>query len=380
MTSSRRAFGSRTALSLVVSFVLAGCAGGVPSGSPLPSTPVAPATGGPTVSASPTPVELTALEFLLPSPPEIRYYKLYLAQELGYFEEEGLDVKVTSVGGSPFVVQSVAAGTVAAGIATADAVILGYAQSPTYQGVYQHDTANIFDILVLEASPYQSVADLRGKTVGLADVVGGEALLLRLELAKIGLTVNQDVQMQALGFNHAAQLEALTSDRVQALIVAWNSQASAEVAGIDLRCLTCGGDPLASGPVIVNNDYLSANEQAIVGLGRAMAKASVFAAAKPESALLILEKVIPENFTNRQFAEVLMRYSIDRTKPPAASQEGMADLKAWENKMAALLLPGAETGLEGPVDLITLVNNSYVDQFNDFDAEAIKQEAITYQP
>jgi hypothetical protein len=110
-----------------------------------------------------------------------------------------------------------------------------------------------------------------------------------------------------------------------------------------------------------------------------MAKASVFAAANPDAALAILETVVPENFTDPQFAAVLMRYSIERTAPPAPGQEGAADPAAWDAKMQALLIPGGQSGLEAPVDLSALVSNDLVAEYNDFDAEAIQEQARTYE-
>jgi NitT/TauT family transport system substrate-binding protein len=385
---------------VVLASLLAACS---PAASPVPSasapapTASAPAPVGSAAAPSgsaPAPVgsaaapsgsaqapagELTELQIVLPSPPEIRYYEFYVADKMGYFADEGLDVRLNNVGGSPFVMQSIAANTVPVGASTAEPAILGFPDNPAYQAVYQHDTKNTFDLLTPASSPYKTLKDLKGHSVGMADVVGGEALLLRMMMAREGLQPGQDIQTQALGFDLGAQLEALTSDRVQALVVAWNTQAAAEVQGVKLTCITCDERPEANQAIYANRDFLGSNQDTVVGVGRALAKAVVFAHANPEAAKAIIKEVVPQNFENQEFADVLMRITLENTAPPADGKIGSLDLKAWQNKMDDLLLPGAQSGLKAPIDLNELVNNSLVDQFNDFDEAAIEQEAKNYQ-
>jgi NitT/TauT family transport system substrate-binding protein len=346
--------------------LVAGCAGSGPSGSPTSS---APAASG----------DLAQVQILLPSPPEIRYYEFYLADKLGYFAAEGLKVRLNNVGGSPFVVQSISANTVPIGVGTTEPAILGFPDNPTYQAVYQHDTRNTFDLLTLKSSQYKTVADLKGQTVGMADVVGGEALLLRMLMARENLQVGQDVRTQALGYDLASQIDALTSNRVQALIVAWNSQAAAQIQGVELNCITCGGRAEANQAIYVSNDYLENDKAKVVGVGRALAKAVVFGHANPEAAKAIVKEIVPQNFTDPKFADALMKLSLDGTAPGADGKVGFMDMTAWQNKMDDLLLPGAQSGLKAPIDLSKLVNNSLVDQFNDFDKAAIEAQAKAYK-
>ena len=48
--------------------------------------------------------------------------------------------------------------------------------------------------------------------------------------------------------------------------------------------------------------------------------------------------------------------------------------------MEGMLNPGSQSGLDQPVDVQALVDNSLVAEFNDFDHDAVKAQAESYQP
>ena len=87
----------------------------------------------PTATTAQSDGEATKVAYLLPFRRSIAFWPVHLAEELGYFEEEGLSVASESTDGSSFVVQQVAADAAEFGIATSDPILLGFEQSPNFQ-------------------------------------------------------------------------------------------------------------------------------------------------------------------------------------------------------------------------------------------------------
>jgi NitT/TauT family transport system substrate-binding protein len=320
-----------------------------------------------------------SVRLLLPAPPSIRFYQVHLAEGLGYFAEEGLTVAVEATDGSGFNVQQIGAGTAEFGQVTSDPTILGFAKSQTFRAVYQFFTRNTFDLYVPADSEIQSVADMKGKTIGVPDVVGGEGLFARVLINQAKLQPNTDVQIQSVGFSPPGQVEALQADRVQALLVAWNTRSAATVSGVELRCLTCEGEDLAASTIIVPSTLLDQDPDLVARLGRALAKATLFAETNPDAALAVLKTEVPEEFTNEAFAKQLLTDTLEYTRPIEGGKYGEASMIAWENKMNSLLLPGADSGLSAAIDLTKLVTNELVEKYNDFDHEAVKKQAQEYK-
>src|SRR5688572_24807994 len=117
--------------------------------------------------------ELTPVQILTPfGGTAIGFFPPYVADALGYFEEEGIDATVEGADGSSFVVGQVAADSAEFGIATADPVLLGYASSPNFEIVYDLLTGNVFDLWTPSESGVASIADLAGKVVAVKDLQG----------------------------------------------------------------------------------------------------------------------------------------------------------------------------------------------------------------
>ena len=312
--------------------------------------------------------------------PSVQFFPPLLAKGLGYFAEEGLDVDIQPSEGSSFVVQQVAGCNVQSGLPASQAVLLGFRQSPNFKAIYQFATQS-FGIYVLEDSPIQTVADLKGKKAGAPDLAGGEMLSLRIALERAGLAQGTDVTVEALGYNELGMAEALQAKRVDALSIYWSTSAIADHAGIPLRCITCTSDtPQVGMALVVNDTLLAQNRAALAGLGRAMAKATLFAQTNPDAAVAVLQKVIPEGGTDTAQLKASMLVAIEAIAPKAGAAYGANDVPAWQALMEGMLKPGSQSGLDQPVDVNALVDNSLVAEFNTFDHDAIKKQATDYKP
>ncbi|HEY3209980.1 MAG TPA: ABC transporter substrate-binding protein [Actinomycetota bacterium] len=354
----------------VLVLVLVACGGGGKA------TP----TGGATTT-KPQPV---AVKFYLPFLRSIAFWPVHVAEELGYFEQEGVIVKSQATDGSSFVVQQVSADKAEFGIATSDPVLLGFEANKTFRSIYEFLTANVFDLYVLDSSPVQQIGDFKGKVVAVKDLSGGEVPGLNVLLEKAGLHPGSDVKLKPLGENAAVQAQALMSGKVDGFMVSWNSVVGLESAlqnqNIQLRCLTCGAQTSQGSEVVIaSQKVLQDHPEWVIGVGRALAKATLFGETNPDAALAIMKKVNPEEQTDAAFAKAYFTKALKVTAPRDTSKGfGYQDPAAWQRSMELLLAPGLESGLSAPVDLTALLDNDQVAKYNDFDQNAVIQQAKSY--
>lgn len=316
----------------------------------------------------------------------ISFWPLHLADKLGYFKDEGLDVKIEVADGSPFVVQQVSAGNEPFGVPVPEPAMLGYAQNPSFVSIYEFLTSNTFNLWVREDSPIRQLSDLKpGSTVGITRQSGGDIPRLTVTLDKVGLTVGKDVNFVEFGFNTANAAEMLQQKKADVVSISWNMFVGANLAlekqGVKLRCLTCDeSDQYAAESIIVSKDFLTKHKAAVEGFGRALAKATVFGQTNPKAALEIMKQVAPEEQTDPDYAKTFFAAALEVTKPRTEKRQfGWQDQTVYQRSMEAMLDPKNPQGLEKAIDLDDFVNNDLVGAYNDFDRDAVKQQAEEWE-
>ena len=157
---------------------------------------------------SPAPIRLAISAF--PA-----YELLYLAQEKGFYREEGVEVQVVELGGVTDVQTSLRLGQVdAAAITTADLVIAAAMDGVDLRAVWIIDYTEGAD-QILARAPIARLGDLRGKRVGLeGDSVG--VVLLGRALDSVGMSLRdvipvRTVQEQAENLLRRGEIDAMAS-------------------------------------------------------------------------------------------------------------------------------------------------------------------------
>ena len=320
---------------------------------------------------------------LLPFKVGITFFPLSVAQELGYMKAEGIDMDLQVANGSSAVVQQLAAGNAQMGVILAPNTLLGFAEGVKYKAFYDFLTRNTFDVKVPPASPVKTLADLKGRNVGTIDLTRGDLPLLRAQLQHAGLNPSRDVVFVALGPNMAIHAQALKEGKVQALNLSWNNTVSVEAAGGPLRCVTCDSEELqlASETTVATDSVFKNDRRYVVGLGRAMAKATLFAETNPDAALAIMKKAAPQEQTDPAFAKTYFNAALAIMKPRQPGKYGLSDPSGWDRLQNFMAVPteGA-TGMTTKVDVKQLVTNELVDEMNRFDHEAVRKQARAYKP
>lgn len=149
--------------------------------------------------------------------PNANHIGLYIAEERGYFRQEGLDVDLYTPSDPSTVLQTVGAGQDDFGISYQPDILLARAQDVpvvAVAGMVQHP---LNSVMALKSSGIERPADLKGKKVGYPGIPTNEPLLDTM-LKFDGLSGLQDVELVNVGFNLGP---ALISGQVDAVVGAY---------------------------------------------------------------------------------------------------------------------------------------------------------------
>jgi NitT/TauT family transport system substrate-binding protein len=211
----------------------------------------------------------------------------------GYYKEAGLDVTIVQGNGSGNTAQLVASGR--AQIAYADAVAVSQliakgAPMKIIATVYQ---SNPNAVMALKKTGIKSVADLKGKKVGVPSA-SSQTTMLPLLLKSNNLK-ESDVNM--IDMPVASMVPALLQGQVDAVlgsIDAYQIQAEAQGAQLDVYRFADHGVPTVSTSIFASNDYLKNNPDVVKKFVAASLKGWAFAIDNPAKAIQDLKKVFPE--------------------------------------------------------------------------------------
>jgi NitT/TauT family transport system substrate-binding protein len=310
--------------------------------------------------------------------------QLGIAQVKGYFKAEGITVKPVFLGTGGQVVQALASGKVQIGTSTPDLVLQAIDRGQDVKMFYNWTTRNVTQFGVLPDSPVHSVADLKGKTLGVQELSAGPAQLAKAAAANAGLNPATDLKYVAVGTG-APALDALRRHRVDALTT-YDTLFAAMTNGTGqtLRYFPPDGvQDLFASSLVASNDWLKDRPAVAAGFGRAWAKASVYADANPAAGVKMMFTTYPNSkvgadekaATNAALAQFKARQqSLYGGKPPATQQWGAYPETAvahWISyaKDYKLIQSRPEAG--------KVYTNEFVTRFNAFDPKQIKKDAAS---
>lgn len=309
-------------------------------------------------------------------------FMYYVADTLGYYEEEGLNATITPTEGSSDSAAQLAAGNfdVAQGAASAMLALMGDVELHPFYSVI---TREYRDWVVAADSDIQSVADLEGTTIGVSDLAGGEVPIVRFVLSENGIDPQTGVEIVALGEEPATVVGAFEQDRVDSYSTSRSALIPIEEAGIELRSIF--PESLSAGPVeaLVAGPEATEDRELLVGVGRATAKGTAFCTADVEACLDVIGEDSPELVADRDTARAIVETFIELTTPPEQDGRpyyGPVDQEGWELYME-IFSAGDDPLIADPdsIDLDSLMVDGLQEDINDFDLEAIQEQASSYE-
>jgi len=306
---------------------------------------------------------------------------------LGYFADEGLDVGIQESGGSSASLQFLAAGKGQFASSTPDQIMLARQEGLKVTSFFEHNRAYGSALVVTTASGIKTLdqlkAYLKGSAIGVSSLSSGRVPYARSWIRELGLKEDADVKLVAVGVGPQAAA-ALKTDRVRALVI-YDAVYAAIEAETDVRFTRFEADwqkPLFSGVVATTESLLKEKPDLVARYGRALAKALVFSTTNPEAVIRIYWQLYPENKPTDAKEKDELRRSAAIVKSMIASwltgmdqpdsKWGAQTAEAWKQLQDYDLKGGLVSQAKPVTDFFT---DQLVSKMNDFDVEAIKNQA-----
>ncbi|MFF2447086.1 ABC transporter substrate-binding protein [Neobacillus sp. NPDC058068] len=231
---------------------------------------------------------------------------IYVAQEKGFFEEEGLDIEVTLAGGSTNVLSAVVGGGAEIG-ATGLSVVMEMNHKgqdvQAFASLINQYASNVVikkDIakklgVTEESSIEEKIKALKGLNIGVTQPGGGSDRLVRYLLKSQNINPDKDATIVPLGKAEAV-LPAFTNNQIQAFVFSspTSEQAIASDNGMLLINLSKGEikelDGFAHSTLLTKKDYIKKNPETIQKVTNAIAKAEKFIGENKEEAKELVRK------------------------------------------------------------------------------------------
>jgi NitT/TauT family transport system substrate-binding protein len=309
-----------------------------------------------------------------------------LPKTLGYWRTEGYDVDVEPVGTSLQAIQQMVAGNADFAQVNASAVIQSDVTNQLSVRVLMANGVTDWTIAVPSASDIHTVADMKGKTIGVFSAVSTGGWLLNHSLREIGLTSETaNINYLPLGLG-AAPVEAMRRGEVDALIYWATAIASFRNAGLPLREITPPEwRTYPDYSLAAMQGTIAKDPDVVVAISRGVAKATVYALANPECAVKLHWKYYPATKPTAVDEATALRMDVttigaqlstlaDGFKLNGGKLWGYADPAAF-TRLVEFLAAAKQIDKTMPAkDLIVGIPDFYA-KVNDFDVKAVEDSA-----
>jgi NitT/TauT family transport system substrate-binding protein len=315
----------------------------------------------------------------------VTYPWLTLPIALGYWKEDGYDVKIVTTGGSLQGIQQMVGG----GVDFAQVNSTGLIQANTENQVAVRGlmATGVIDwgVGVLQDSPVNTVADLRGKKIGIFSLGTGGMPLLKGYLRANGVNPDTEVQIIATGAG-APALEALRAGRVQALMFWGSALTGFQNAGAKMRILF---DPtwrsLPDFTFATMQKTIDADPAMVEAIARGAAKATLFAQTNPECARRIHWKNYPGSKPTGADDATLARWDLALLQTQLESMSGTEAMTSTKligamspaayGRMQDLMLKDGLIKRTLPPESMLHLKPGFVEAINRFDRSAVVDAA-----
>jgi NitT/TauT family transport system substrate-binding protein len=317
----------------------------------------------------------------MPVPWAMQYAYIPFGERLAFFREENLALNRVSVTGSAVLLPQVAANQVQFGFVNPDLMIIALARGEPLPLRFTMNwlRSSTFEFVVLENSPIRSLADLRGRKLGVGALTWGNLPLSRAMLASVGVAWQRDVEVLPVGLG-AAAWRRLQTGEVDALNLFVSEHERMAIAGIPFRRLPMP-EPFRSifSNGWVTNERMIAEQPAVVaGFNRALVRSWIACRANPEGCIRTMwasEAALRPpagQEAERMRADLRLvladRPQIDDFAPGEPRRYGAFPTGAWERLIGVMHAEGQIPRAD--LDISRLMTDRFVEEANRFDMAA----------
>ncbi len=196
-----------------------------------------------------------------------------VARGAGFFKEENLDVRpVTLSSSGPIMMALLMSGQADLVVAGAVAILRGIAQNAPVAVVGGH--LNRMSYALMSAKGMKTVADLRGKTIGITGIGGMGEFTVVESLRRNGLVKDRDFTVLNIEGGPAARIAALKTNKVQAVPLTPGQRVQIESEGYPVLLDTRDSLPEIPSTIVASTrEFTGASPEKVARFLRALAKA-----------------------------------------------------------------------------------------------------------
>jgi NitT/TauT family transport system substrate-binding protein len=294
-------------------------------------------------------------------------YPQVTADEFGFFEKEGLEVTILPSNTKLPFVAFLRNGQADLAMFDPGQVLQAAASEQPIAVIYEAYQGASDGIVVPADSDITSVADLKGKTVGLAS--DRDRLTLAVALSTVGLALS-DVNTAVIGDSGPTVTLSLRGD-VQAYAAANSEFATLTATGFQLRNITpveVSGSPGNSWTVWGPN--IEEKRDLFERFLRAWAKGQHAGVMDTKAVMSACKKRIPEQWEEPGRGESVVNNSVFNTQIRRTVKYGELQRDVWEN----IQKPYIEFGeIQAPIEIDVFLDDSFTDAANDFTTDEVKE-------
>jgi NitT/TauT family transport system substrate-binding protein len=396
MTTNRRSTwsaGLPTVMATALALALLACTPATPT----PTSPTAPpAAGAPTQPAAkpaataptvPTPAAAAKkakirVAFGLPLGNSSNPFA-WIGQELGYFDEEGIEADIVSTSGNNAQADAMLlSNQIDIGIFGLDPILRPAAtgKSLPARAVFNVQNRSQYEGIVQPDSPIKTLADLKGKKVGIPELGGSLEIYVNAVLADAGLQPS-DVEYLATSIG-VPMGEALKRGDIDVGYATRGQIGPLELRGYQLRFLPRPkfAEEFITGNVVARTELTPETVGALKGYLRAYAKSIVFTKENPEAAIRISWKMYPDGKPRGVPEDQAIQDAV-KTNQAYMSYIDKAEGKWGYMPPDKIKFYANYLGVGDKIpDLTKYYTNEYIDFVNTFDEEKVKQQARNWKP
>ncbi len=299
-----------------------------------------------------------------------------IAQGAGFYQDEHVNVKTLLVDGTAKVVPACARGEADICPIGIEAAIQAYDQGLHMKMFLTRASKFGYVIAVLEDSPIKTLADLKGRTIGVHTLTGSSPVLTtQSALATVGLR-STDYTFVAIGMKDSAA-NALSSGQVAAAALPLYELIPYIVGGLKLRIFhhpTLANS--ANAGYLASPSILSTKRVAVGHFARAIVKASLLVHYHPDVAARAMLTAVGQPFTPEDVQRRTTELNAWQDDLPAANPDsrriGAPSLPGMQAYLHILEQAGA---VKSHIPVKEIATDELVAAANDFDHQAIRNDA-----
>ncbi|WP_099332020.1 ABC transporter substrate-binding protein [Actinomyces minihominis] len=263
--------------------------------------------------------------------PNVQFSPVYVAATDGIFRAAGVGVTVRHHGADEGLFTALMSGDEDVTVASGDEVLQARTAGMDLVsiGAYYHDYPVV--IVVREDSGIETVADLKGKSVGVPGEFGSNWFGLLAALEGADLT-RSDITVVPVGFTQAA---SLASSSVDAIVGFTNSDVvQLEELSVPIRVipLTDGPTPLVGASIVTTSKWLEANPKLASAVVDSITAGASRVLHNPQHALEVTTSWDPalKDPQTRAGASAVLEATLPLWRDSAGKASGLQDLETWD--------------------------------------------------